>query len=132
MPDAAIDDPHRQFLKRLARLERVLDPLERLALAEQAQKRLALEIEQVLLAHRRRVRQVAAGEDVGELAADERIVIRSPAGAPREVNAKLQRRAERRATDRNRRARRRLDITFAHAFERLAPWRRRSAARDSS
>src|SRR5262245_45377510 len=54
--------------QRLARLQRVLNPLERLTLAEQAHERFTLQIEQVLLADRRRMRHVvAAAENVREL-----------------------------------------------------------------
>ena len=49
--------------QRLSGLQRVLNPLERLPLAAQLEERLALEVEQVLLADRRLVRQRAAGED---------------------------------------------------------------------
>src|SRR3974377_1046253 len=52
--------------ERLARLERVLDALQRPALAAEPEKRLALEIEQVLLRHRRPVWQRAARQDVRE------------------------------------------------------------------
>src|SRR5439155_400051 len=61
--------------QRLSRLQRELNPLERLALAAQLQKRFALEVEQVLLAHRRLVRKGAAGQDRREGAADDGIVV---------------------------------------------------------
>ena len=89
--------------ERFASFERVLNPFERLALAEQAQERLALEVEQMLLTDHCRVRQVAAREDVGELAADERVVIGRSAAAPGEMHPELERRAQRRPAYRNRR-----------------------------
>ena len=55
---ADVDDSHAWSVsQRLARLERVLDPLQRLPLAEQAEERLTLEIEQLLLADGRWMRQ---------------------------------------------------------------------------
>ena len=57
------------------------------ALAAQADKRLAFEIQQMLLAHRRRVRQGAAGENAGQLSSDERVVVADAPGAPRQVHA---------------------------------------------
>ena len=78
------------------------------------------------------MRQRAAGEDVRQRAADDRVVIADAAGAPREVDAELERRQHAVAADRNRRARRRPLIALAHALERVAPSRRPSAARGSS
>src|SRR5687768_8756172 len=77
--------------KRLPRLERVLHPLERLPLGHKAQKRHPLEIEQMLFAHGRRVRKVPARHDPGQRAADQGIVVADAAGAPGEMDAKLQR-----------------------------------------
>src|SRR5215204_4943476 len=57
--------------ERLPRLQRMLDALERLAFAQQAEERLTLKVEQVLLAHRRRVGQRAAAEDVRQLVPDQ-------------------------------------------------------------
>src|SRR5688500_18897867 len=56
-------EPTRSIPKRLPGLECVLNPFQRFALAEQAQKRLALEVEQILLADRCRMRHVAAAEN---------------------------------------------------------------------
>ena len=69
----------------------MLNPLERLSFAAQLQKRLALEVQQILLADRRLMRQRAAGEDVGERASDDGVVIADAAGAPREMDAELER-----------------------------------------
>src|SRR6516165_4158506 len=85
--------------ERLARLQRMRDALEGLALTAQAQKRLALEIQHLLFRERRRMREIAAGEDPRELSADERVVVADSPGAPGEVNAKLQRGEHPFATD---------------------------------
>src|SRR5690606_24712237 len=77
--------------QRLPGLQRVLNPFERLRLAEQTEKRLALEIEQMLLGDHGGVRQVAAGEDARQLAADQGVVVRCAPGTPCQVDAQLQR-----------------------------------------
>src|SRR5204862_6465940 len=102
----------------LSRLQRVLNAGQRPAFAAQLQERLALEVEQVLLADGRLVRQRTACEDVGERAPDHRVVIADPAGAPGEVDAELQRRKHTLAADGNRRARNRRTISFARTLER--------------
>src|SRR3954468_13907338 len=96
----------------------MLNSLERLSLAAQFQERFALQIEEVLFADRRLMRQRAAGEDVGERAADDRVVIADPSGAPGEMDAELQRREQRFAADRNRGPRRRPLVTLARPLER--------------
>ena len=118
--------------QRLSGLQRVLNALERLALAAQLEKRLALEVQEVLLADRRLMRQRAAGQDVGERAADDRVVIADPAGAPGEVDAELDRRQHRLAADRNRGPRHGPLVALAARARARTPWRRPSAARDSS
>ena len=77
------------------------------------------------------MRQRAAGEDVRERAADQRVVIADAAGAPREVDAELQRGLDALAADRDRLAAAAADSPRARARAR-APSRRPSAARGSS
>ena len=69
----------------------MLNPLERLSFAAQLQKRLPLQIEQVLFADGRLMGQCAACENVGERSSDDGIVIADAAGAPREVDTQLER-----------------------------------------
>src|SRR5690242_18307 len=90
--------------KRLAGFQRVLNALERLRLADEAEERFALEIEQLLLGHRRRMRQRSARHDRRQLPADERVVIADAARSPREVNPELQRREDAVAADGDRHA----------------------------
>ena len=71
----------------------MLNPLLRLALGDEAEKRLALEVEQPLLGDRRRMRDISSRHDRGQLAADQRIVIADAPGAPREMHAELERAA---------------------------------------
>src|SRR2546429_3845335 len=92
--------------QRLPSLQRVLNPLERFRLAAQLQKRLSLEVEQILLAYRRLMRQRAAGQDRRERSADQRVVIADAPGAPGEVDAELERGQHSFAADRNSGARR--------------------------
>src|SRR6187200_3123079 len=61
--------------KGLSGLKSVLNPLLPLALRDETEKRLALQIEQSLLGHRRWMRHIASRHDRRQLAADERIVI---------------------------------------------------------
>src|SRR5436190_7072044 len=68
--------------QRFARLERVLNALERLALAAQLQKRFALQIQQILLADGRLMRERSARQNRRERAADERVVVADAPGAP--------------------------------------------------
>src|SRR5205085_8453182 len=56
--------PRALVAQRLAGLQHMLNALLRLALAAQRDERFALKVEQILLGHLRRVRQVAAGDDV--------------------------------------------------------------------
>src|SRR5688500_5994138 len=85
--------------KRLAGFQHVGNPLHRLSLAAEAEERLALEVEHLLFRQRRRMREVAAGEDPRQLAADHRVVIADPPRAPGEVHAELQRREHAFAAD---------------------------------
>src|SRR5688572_19191890 len=75
----------------LADLQRVLHPQLRLRLAQQAQKRLALQVQQALLSDGRGMREVrASGDDRGQLSPDQRIVIADAARPPGQVHAELQ------------------------------------------
>ena len=56
--------------QRLPGLQRVLDALLRLPLGDETEERFALEVQQPLLGHGRRVRDVSSGHDRGELPAD--------------------------------------------------------------
>ena len=64
----------------------MLDSLQRLALTAQLQERFALEIEQMLLAHCRLIRQRSASEHAGQRPADNYIVLTDSAGSMGEVN----------------------------------------------
>src|SRR5262245_32321578 len=85
--------------ERFAGLQRVLDSLERLSLAEERHERLALEVEQVLLRHGRRVREVAAGHDLCDLVRNLRVVLRDEPALLHLVDAELER-GERRSAER--------------------------------
>src|SRR6187397_2135553 len=76
--------------ERLAGLQRVLDSLERLPLAEEAQESFAFEVQQILLADRGRMRHVAAREDGGDLPPDQRVVLGRAARTPCEMHAQLE------------------------------------------
>src|SRR5687767_11793201 len=78
--------------QRLAGLQRVRDAFLRLPFSAQAEERLPLQIEQLLLRHGPAGCEPAAGEDLRELPSDERIVIADASAAPREVDTELQRR----------------------------------------
>src|SRR5262245_47920514 len=69
--------------QRFTRFQRVLNPLLRFPLSHELQKRLALEVEQMLLGHRRRMAQGAAPHHRGQRAADQRIVVANPTRAER-------------------------------------------------
>ena len=118
--------------QRLAGLQRVLNPLERLRFAAELEKRFALEVQQVLLGHRRLMRQRAAGEDRRERAADQGVVI---ADAARRATRGGRRASARRARPRRRRgwpsAAPAAGSLRARARAR-APSRRPSGARGSS
>src|SRR5207248_10343948 len=73
--------------QRLTRFERVLNALQCFSFSAQLQEGFTFEIEQILLAHRRLMRQCAAGEDVRERASDDGVVIADTTGAAREVDA---------------------------------------------
>src|SRR3954462_2763503 len=103
--------------ERLPGLQRVLNALERLALATEFQEGFALEIEQVLLAYRCLVRQCAAGENVGQGTADDRVVVADPPSAPGEMDAELQCRQHGVAADDNARTRRRPLVSLPNAVE---------------
>src|SRR5438876_515527 len=85
--------------ERLASLQCVLNPLESLALAAELEHRLALEIEQILLAHGSRMGQRSAGHDERERAADQRVVVADSSGTPSQMEAELQRCQHRVAAD---------------------------------
>src|SRR5215831_7076613 len=88
--------------QRFARLERVLDPFERLSLAAEPEESLALEIQQLLFVDGGLVWERSAGENPRQRPADDRVVVADAAGAPREVHAELQRGEKAVASDRNR------------------------------
>src|SRR5471032_1791577 len=104
--------------QRLAGFERVLNPLERLALAAELQKRLALEIEQVLFRDGRLMRQRSARQNPRERPADERVVIADASGTPGQMDAELERGLQAVAADRNRGPRRQRVVALARALER--------------
>ena len=60
------------------------------ALAAQAHERFPFEVEQILLADLRRVGEVAAGHDAGDLPRDQRIVIADPSTAQCQVDAQIE------------------------------------------
>ncbi len=97
----------------------MLNPLERLSFAAQLQKSLALEIQQILFADRRLVRQRTAGEDVRERPSDDGVVIADAARAPGKVYAELECGEHAFAAHENARPRRRALIAFPHALERM-------------
>ena len=66
-----------------------------------------------------RVGKRSAGHDRRERSADQRIVIADASGAPREVDAELQRRKDRIAADGNRRARRGRLVTVRDSLQRF-------------
>src|SRR5207344_1101460 len=103
--------------QRLAGFQRVLNPLERLPFAAQLQKRLPLQIEQVLFADGRLMGQRAASENIGERASDDGVVIADAAGAPREVDTQLERGPEALATYQYARRGHWPLIAFTHALE---------------
>src|SRR6186997_115128 len=84
-PSASSKEPSCVLLSKHLR-----NPAQRLRLAAQTQKCFAFQVQQVLFADRRRVREVAAGHDPGELAADQRVVIGGAAGAVGEMDAERQ------------------------------------------
>src|SRR5947207_2372640 len=73
-----------------AGLERVLNAIERFALAAQLQKRLTLQIQQILLAHGGLMGERSARENRRERASDQRVVVADASGAPRQMNTQLQ------------------------------------------
>src|SRR6476620_2603249 len=81
--------------QRLAGLQCVLDALLGLPLANQAQESFAFQVEQVLRAKPRRVRNPASSHDHGQRASDQGVVVADAPGPPREVNAELERRQHR-------------------------------------
>src|SRR5687768_3240817 len=109
---------HQLVPQRLSGLERVLDPLLRLALRHQAQERLSLQIEQLLLRDGRRMWERSSRHDRRQLATDEGIVIADACGAPRQVDAELERRAHAVAAHRDRGTRHGRLISLAHALQR--------------
>src|SRR6516162_9893304 len=104
--------------QRFARLERVLDALKGLSLAAELEERLALEIQQLLLADGGLVRERSAGETPRQRPADQRVVIADAARAPRQVDTQFQRGQKAVAADRNRRPRLWPAVALTYAFER--------------
>src|SRR5215207_7656100 len=98
----AIEPIQLSIPQRFAGLEGMGDPFLRFSLAAQAEEGLALQIQQVLLALGGRRRSIQTGQNPGELAADQRIVLADPSSAPGEVDAELQRREGVRAANRDR------------------------------
>src|SRR5262245_55264218 len=76
--------------KRLACLQHVRDALLRGFRPAQTDEGFALEVEQILLAHPRRARQVAAAHHRGDLQPDQRVVVRDVAAALHHVDSELE------------------------------------------
>ena len=87
--------------QRLPRLQRVLNPLLRLLLAAQGFKPLALQIENVLLAHRRTRCDTSAAQDLSDLRTQLHFVVSDKISLPHHVDAHLQRRQKVFAGSRN-------------------------------
>src|SRR5687767_5684940 len=104
--------------QRFPRLQRMVNPLLRLALADQAQERLPLEVEQVLFRDGRRVRERSACHDRCQRAADQGVVVADASAAPGQVHAKLQGGEHAIAPDANRGPPDWWLIAFAYALER--------------
>src|SRR5262245_2859789 len=68
--------------QRLSGFQRVLNALPRLAFCDQTEKRLALEVEQVLLADRRCMAKCASSHDRCEPASNQGVVIADSSRAP--------------------------------------------------
>src|SRR6266536_5867661 len=100
--------------QRLPGFQRVLYPLQRFSFATQFQKRLSLEVQQILFADHRLMWQRSAGEHAGERPSDDGVVIANPAGAPGEVHTECECGHDAFAADENARAKRRALIAFAH------------------
>src|SRR5260370_42384709 len=77
--------------QRLPRFQRVLNPLLRLPLTTQRLEALTLQVKNVLLAHRRARRDVAAAQDFSDLCAKLHFVIGDEVALAHEVKAHLQR-----------------------------------------
>src|SRR4026207_934032 len=65
-------------------LQRVLDSFLRLPFGDKAEKSLAFEIQQILLANRGGMGQRSSSHDRGELSADDRVVVADAPGTPGE------------------------------------------------
>src|ERR1700730_1052440 len=76
--------------QRLARLQRELNSFLRLLLAAKRFEALALQIEDVLLAHRSAGSDVAAAQDFGDLCAQLHFVVGDEVALPHQVNAHLE------------------------------------------
>src|SRR5689334_2224764 len=103
--------------QRLARLQSVLNPLQCLSLPAELQKRLTLEVEDVVLTDGGCLRQRTAGENERQCATHNRVVFADAAGPPGEMNAELECGVCALAANRQQ-ARHRTLIPLAHAFER--------------
>src|SRR5579864_1632631 len=76
--------------QRLPRLQRVLYPLLRLPLAAQRFESLALQIQQILLAHRRSRCHIAAAQHLGHLVADLLLMVADVLALPHQMHAQLE------------------------------------------
>src|SRR5215216_825732 len=74
----------------LAGHQEALDPLHGLGLAEQGQERVALQVEDVLLAHPLAERQLAPAQHPGQVAGDHPVVLAGLAGPLEGLHAQLQ------------------------------------------
>src|SRR5688572_22410972 len=77
--------------QRLPCLQGVRDAFQRLRFPTEAEERLALEIKNLILRKRCRMRHVAARQNPGEFAADDRVVLADAASAKRQVHTQRQR-----------------------------------------
>ena len=85
--------------ERLSGLQRVLNPFQRLRFTAEAEKRLALQIEHVLFADRRLMRQRSTRQHRRQGSSDHGVVVADPSGAQSQVDAELQRSEEPFAAD---------------------------------
>src|SRR6185295_5398564 len=100
--------------QRLAGLQHVLNPFLSLLLAAQRNKRLAFEIQQILLRHQRLMRQVAASDYVSQLLRYVRVVLADELASHHHVNRKLDRRKRRLTKHWNVSSRMRLRVALSY------------------
>src|SRR6185369_17701406 len=98
--------------------QRVLNAFLRLPFGNKAQKRLAFQIQQILLGKCCGVGKRSTRHDRRELPANERVVIADASGTPGEMDAEFQRREDGVTPDRNCRSRRGWLIAFGNALQR--------------